>query len=258
MRRLSGSIGLLGLAVVLLCTALAGPVAATTTTPLTGVRSLGNGSCVVLATGRAACWGNGTAGQLGNGSYTSPPNGAAAPVTVKGVGGTGVLVGVKSLTGSCALLTSGQVDCWGYGGDGQLGNGTFYTANPFGSAVPVSVKGVRGTGTLDGVASLDSDRQGYCALLISGKVDCWGTGFGGGTSSAVPVGVEGVGGIGDLGEVVSLATDGFGFCAVLKSTQVDCWGDGYAGQLGNGQSIRPVRTAPPYPWPSRGSAEQER
>jgi hypothetical protein len=54
-------------------------------------------------------------------------------------------VPVASLTdddgnGYCALLTSGGVDCWGYGQFGELGNGEIYKHSPFGSAVPVKVK----------------------------------------------------------------------------------------------------------------------
>jgi hypothetical protein len=45
---------------------------------------------------------------------------------------------------------------------------------PFPSAVPVAVAETSGTGTLDGVASLATDGAGYCALLTSGNVDCWG------------------------------------------------------------------------------------
>ena len=71
----------------------------------------------------------------------------------------------------CALLTSSGVDCWGYGYDGELGNGTFSE-----SATPVAVEGVGGAGTLTGVTSLVGDGSGYCALLTSGEVDCWGLG----------------------------------------------------------------------------------
>jgi hypothetical protein len=39
------------------------------------------------------------------------------------------LTGVRSVTGgslsSCALLTSGKVNCWGYGSGGELGDGRF-------------------------------------------------------------------------------------------------------------------------------------
>ena len=110
---------------------------------------------------------------------------SAGPVAVEGVGGTGTLTGVTSLVGSgadgpggsyCALLTSGGVDCWGYGADGELGNGTFYTTGQQGSATPVEVEGVGGTGTLTGVANLVRLGHTYCALITSGGVDCWGYG----------------------------------------------------------------------------------
>ena len=112
---------------------------------------------------------------------------SATPVEVEGVGGAGVLSGVTSLVGAnsggysfgtyCAVLTSGGVDCWGYGDDGQLGNGTFTTTGDEGSATPVEVEGIGGTGVLTGVTTLASDGDGgYCAVLTSGGVDCWGLG----------------------------------------------------------------------------------
>ena len=40
----------------------------------------------------------------------------------------------------CAVLTSGSVDCWGNGQQGQLGNGVFYSSTGTGgSAIPVQV-----------------------------------------------------------------------------------------------------------------------
>ena len=51
----------------------------------------------------------------------------------------------------CALLTSGGVDCWGYGNDGELGNGQFYPSGNQGSAKPVAVVSTSGSGTLSGV-----------------------------------------------------------------------------------------------------------
>ena len=69
------------------------------------------------------------------------------------------------------------MDCWGNGYYGELGNGTFYnTSSPFGSSTPVEVEGVGGSGTLTGVTNLVSHSDGYCALLVSGGVDCWGYG----------------------------------------------------------------------------------
>ena len=196
--------------------------------------------CALLTSGKVDCWGYGVFGELGSGLSSS-----AVPVAVKGVGGTGTLAGVTSLTtgvlGHCALLTSGKVDCWGFGEYGQLGNGTFSSA----SGVPVAVKGVGGTGTLGGVGRLTTSGGGYCAVLTSGKVDCWGQGnegqLGNGTfyttsphyGSDVPVAVKAVGGTGTLGGVASLTSSGDGYCALLTSKRVKCWGVG-GGAVGNG------------------------
>ena len=103
---------------------------------------------------------------------------SAANFTVEPpLSGSTAVVGDGS-RGYCAVLSSGGVDCWGFGQNGQLGNGVIYTN---GSATPVEVIGVGGIGTLSGVASLasadgDGDEFGsYCAVLDSGDVDCWGT-----------------------------------------------------------------------------------
>ena len=115
--------------------------------------------------------------------------GGAVSSTIKvkvRAGAGGGLAGVQSTAsdgeGSCALLASnGAVDCWGYGMNGQLGNGQTYTSSPLGAATPVQVEGEEGTGTLAGVASLlGNDGDGYCALLDSSGVDCWGYGQAGG------------------------------------------------------------------------------
>ena len=121
---------------------------------LVGVASLIDGTALSsrarLTSGDVDCWGLGLAGQLGNGKFystTGSNQGSDTPVVVKGVGGIGTLGGVAGLTGGndnyrtsyCALLTSGRVNCRGYGYYGQLGNGKFYTTGHQGSATPVEV-----------------------------------------------------------------------------------------------------------------------
>ena len=204
--------------------------------------------CALLTSGGVDCWGYGPDGELGNGASSN----SAVPVQVDGVGGAGTLSGVTSLTSSpgsyCAELTSGGVDCWGYGPDGELGNGA--TSN---SATPVQVTGLGGSGLLSGVASVtgsgvvegypsSTEQPGYCALLSSGGADCWGSGADGqlgngvSSSSATPVQVQAVGGGGTLSGLSSITGDGFGYCGLLTSHAVDCWGYGHDGELGNGIS----------------------
>jgi len=224
---------------------------------LSGVSKLysdGQGMCAVLTSHTVDCWGYGGEGELGDGK-TAESN---VPVGVKSVGGTGLLTGVASLAayagtngrgGYCALLLSGGVDCWGFGPNGQLGNGVFYTTGIEGSDVPVAVKAVGGVGTLAGVAHLaglgSNGLAAYCALLISGGVDCWGYGqqgelgdgslyITGNYGASVPVAVKAVGGTGTLTGVASVVDGTRAFCAVLLAGGVVCWGDNVSSQLGNG------------------------
>jgi hypothetical protein len=81
--------------------------------------------CAVLAAGGVDCWGEGNLGELGNASFGS----SLTPVNVTSVSGSGTLSGVSEVVGNsgdgnfCAILSSGGVDCWGYGDNGELGNG---------------------------------------------------------------------------------------------------------------------------------------
>lgn len=202
------------------------------------------GSCAVLSGGGVHCWGDNTTGQLGNGTAAN----SLVPVAVVGIGGIGLLGSVTSVVAAssrqdffgtyCALLAEGGVDCWGYNGVGELGNGT--TTN---SSVPVAVLGVGGSGLLGGVVNLVVNNRGFCGLLVGGGVDCWGlnsfgelgSGNGTGYRSSVPVAVVGTGGSGLLSGVASLVSSlGYDTCAVLTGGGVDCWGENNYGQLGDG------------------------
>ena len=200
------------------------------------------GFCAALSSGGAACWGLNEDGQLGDNSLTGPDLCGAieslcstTPVVVVSTTGSGSLGGVASLTGEgatmCALLSTGGVDCWGYGPNGQIGNG-----QTSGSLYPAAVEGIGGTGSLTGVTSLTGQDNGssICARLASGKADCWGEDtygeLGNGTTgifndSPLPVAVDGVGGHGTLGAVASVTgIPGLTNCAVLTSGGADCWG----------------------------------
>jgi hypothetical protein len=221
---------------------------------LTGVRQVQPeiyGFCAALASGGAVCWGLNENGQLGDNTVTGPGDCGAVgtpcsttPVTVASTSGSGALGHVARLVGEgeniCAQLTTGGVDCWGYGANGQLGGGVLA-----GSPFPEVVKGTGGTGTLAGVTSLTGLDNGtnICARLTSGKTDCWGEDswgeLGNGTTgifhdSPFPVAVKGLGGHGTLGSVARVTgVPGLTNCAVLTSGGVDCWGSNGGAVLGN-------------------------
>jgi len=125
---------------------------------------------------------------------------------------------------TCFTMLDTTVRCWGRGGSGELGNGSFDD-----SSVPVVVTG------LSGVTQLSSGREFTCALLSSGSVKCWGENedgqlgnHSGINNSAIPVEVEGI------NNATAIITGGYHACALLESGSIKCWGDNYDGQLGNG------------------------
>lgn len=94
-------------------------------------------TCARLSTGAVSCWGYNNYGQLGNGTAgasTGTGTDSNNPVPATGISTATATTG--GAEHSCALLTTGGLDCWGYGVDGELGNG----ANAIAST-PVTVTG---------------------------------------------------------------------------------------------------------------------
>lgn len=118
-----------------------------------------NSSCALLAAATVECWGANNYGQIGNGQ-TGANVPTPAPVSN--------LSGVTSLSGfgftNCVLVAGGAVECWGYGDDGQLGNGVQQNTD-----LPVPV-----TGLLTNVKSISAGYSVMCALTSSSTVECWG------------------------------------------------------------------------------------
>lgn len=128
-------------------------------------------------------------------------------------------------TATCAVLTSGGVECWGINHYGQLGNGTTVT-----SLIPRPVKGIT-TATAVALGNAHG-----CALLASGAVKCWGYNgsgeLGNGTfaNSSTPVAVHGI------SNATAVAVGDEFSCALLASGAVQCWGHNGYSQLGTGSN----------------------
>lgn len=111
---------------------------------------------------------------------------------VVGISGEGDLEAAdaiaSSLGSTCALLSTGGVDCWGYDDAGQLGNGIVGADSGDGtSSTPEPVLGYGARGTLGGVTSLVPTEVGYCTILALEATDCWGSVQGGLSSTPSPI-----------------------------------------------------------------------
>ena len=205
--------------------------AATLTITTAGATAIAAGtdhSCALLLGGTVQCWGLNQYGQLGNGRTSGT---SSRRVKVTGITtATAIEAGFDH---SCALLSGGTVECWGFNANGRLGNGTYTN-----SSTPVPVTGI---------TTAIAITAGYghsCALLSGGTVTCWGRngygelGNGTLTDSSVPVAVTGITGATAItaGQVHS--------CALLSGGSVTCWGWNGAGQLGNGTY---TDSSPPVP-----------
>ena len=84
------------------------------------------------------------------------------------VGGSVVQVATGDFH-TCALLTTGNVRCWGLNDLGQLGYGN--TENIGDDETPAEVGDVPVGGS---VVQLEASENQTCAVLTSGSVRCWG------------------------------------------------------------------------------------
>jgi alpha-tubulin suppressor-like RCC1 family protein len=155
----------------------------------------------------------------------------------------------KIVTGAshaCALLTDGNVKCWGDNSYGQLGLGdTDWRgdhADEMGDFLPTV-----DLDAPDAVTQIAAGAQHTCALLYKGVVKCWGDNQYGqlGLGDEEPRG-DGPGEMGAALPAVWLSSTytatqivagGAHTCALLGDGSVKCWGLNDSGQLGHGTSF---------------------
>jgi alpha-tubulin suppressor-like RCC1 family protein len=236
-------------------------------------------TCAVRTSGKVACWGENSDGQIGNGDA----NGARVAVPTEVVGITDAKNIACGASFSCALRGGGTVSCWGNGLGGQLGNGTKQiqiapaAVSNLTNAVAISageshacavksdgklvcwgdnVNGQLGTGdqlerttptpipSIDAVAIVAAAARSTCAAKRSGAVSCWGANEVGqlGSGAANPTPNPSPTAVSNL-DAVALWAGSIHACAVRRGGAVACWGAGFQGQIGDGQP-RATATTP--------------
>lgn len=181
-------------------------------------------ACAVLSNGGVSCWGDNGFGELGVGDT----NQRLSPTPVLLPAGA-VATSVSAASGSaCALLSSGQVMCWGYNGRGYLGMGDTVSRN--------APSAVVNFGTPLAITALSTQ----CALRADGNVTCWGynaggeLGLGDTAQRNAPANVVNLGAGASVQQIV--ASGGGPTCALLSDASVHCWGGNDHGQLGLGDT----------------------
>jgi alpha-tubulin suppressor-like RCC1 family protein len=181
----------------------------------------GDHTCALWSDGSVRCWGLNGNGQLGDGFLSS----SAYPVAVKGLSGPAIAIGAGTFH-SCAVITGGQVECWGNGGDGLLGNGT--TGSNALTAVAVS--------TITNAVAVTGGYDFSCALLADGTVMCWGFNQAGEVGSGAPGSPQSFDTPQPVSNVRHAVALGSGYehscVATTDTANIACWGSNSYGQLG--------------------------
>jgi alpha-tubulin suppressor-like RCC1 family protein len=176
-------------------------------------------TCGVSTTGEGYCWGDNTAGALGNGSttVTTFPSAIAGGLSFASIS--------PGRYFTCGRTTAGAAYCWGDNTEGELGDGT-YTPR----LSPVAVSGGYN------FASVSAGGFHTCGLTTAGVAYCWGwnaigqSGDGTLVSSTIPKAVSG-------GRTfVSISAGNRHTCALTSAGAAYCWGDNSSGALGTGNT----------------------
>ena len=190
--------------------------------------------CALFRDGRVKCWGDNSFGGLGQENTTqigdSAGEVAALDYVDLGSGARAKQIAVGSGY-ACALLTNGQVQCWGYSDFGNLGisgrGGLGDAPGEMGSSL---VRANLGTGlTVRSIAT--SDSMTTCAIFTDGRLKCFGYNRYGGAGAGVSDQTLGASDseLGDALPFVDLGTDRFAIkvapggehtCAILDDGSV--------------------------------------
>jgi len=119
-------------------------------------------TCAILDNGEAKCWGWDSYGQLGDGGSNTDTNAPSSTAINLGSGRTAVAVSAGQ-EHTCAILDNGDLKCWGYDSQGQLGDGGTNTDTNAPSSTAINL----GSGRTVAVSERDLDSDGILNIFDS-------------------------------------------------------------------------------------------
>lgn len=199
------------------------------------VRIIGSSNHTLLRTtsGELFCWGNNGLGQCGH-DHNGPTEYLYEAAAIPGV--TDAVEAAASYRHSCAVTSTGAVQCWGMNSHRQAGHPTDHitTTN--------TVEGF-GPGAAAQAKFIATGDENTCASTVDNRILCWGNNnrHASGiqpavmTSSPMPA----AGGLVPSG-IVSLISGSYHYCTLDTVGDVKCWGANSAGQLGPANNFADV------------------
>ena len=215
-------------------------VTAASVTPIALSTGFAGDVCALLSDGTAKCWGQDYFGSLGDGN-SNPSAIEPTPVVATTVSTTNRAKGVSMGSSTCAALTDGTIQCWGYNGYGNLGNGT--TTNSLTAVTTYS------NSANNPVKQVSVNLYAACAVFHDGTAACWGNDggnpaaplLGNGTmgSTAFSLTPTPVSGISTATPATAISVGSSSACALMADGTVQCWGSNTQGELGTGSFSGP-------------------
>ena len=215
----------------------------------------GKHTCALLSSDKLKCWGSNDHGQLGLGDTSHRGDeGNEMGMNLSAIN-LGADLGVNQVVAggkhTCAILSNGDLKCWGNNNHGQLGQGdsSHRGDRPGEMASLVAVDlGTDERGRTLRAKQMATGGEHTCVLLSDDKIKCWGRNN------------EGQLGLGDtnhrgdnareMGDNLVVVDLGTGLtakqitagqrhtCALLSHHKLKCWGENIFGQLGQGDTRR--------------------
>ena len=169
-------------------------------------------TCAITNSGSVKCWGDNWAGQLGDGTYDK----SNTPVNVNNLT-EGVSVLSLGRNHGCALISNGNIKCWGSNSSGQLGDGSSAQYSS-----PVNVD----NDVSSDIGDVSSGGKHSCVINASGGIECWGSNESGQLGDGTLYTHYTASIVSSLDSSVTHVSAGLSHtCAVTNSGAVKCWGD---------------------------------